>query len=183
MHNNSIKAITDFLFYETRIPKKVDIVFVLWNNYLDTMKELSILLKTVNYNKILITGGAYLNKKKEADLFKEQGLKLGVKEENLILESNATNTKENIIFSRQILEDLDFRFKYKKILFVCKSFHTRRVLMTLNNYFFKDIKFYFYPLQDGFIDKENWFKNEGAKKRILEELIRIWEYSINKDLY
>lgn len=184
MHLSSINSITNFLFYETsKIPKKIDLVLILGNDFEQTSNHAYDLIKGIKYEKILITGGNYIKDKKESDLFKETLIEIGIKEKDILIENKATNTKENIIFSKQLLSEEKFNFKYKKVLVICKSFHTRRVLMTLNNFFYKDIKIYFHPIQDWYIDKFNWFRNEKSKKRIFEELIRIWEYSLKKDLY
>ena len=95
----------------------------------------------------------------------------------------ASNTKENILFSMPLIDKEIGLNNIKSILFVCKAFHTRRVLMAAKRFIPSDIKFYFYPVIDeGNIRKNNWWKNDVAKSRVLDELRRIAEYTIKDDL-
>lgn len=182
MKNETLNLITDFLFYETEIPNKIDLILVFWNNYRNTMEDLKSLSEKIVFNKILITGWNELNWKKECEFFLEKGLLLWFEKELFLIENKATNTKENVIFSKEILEEFKFEFNCKKILILCKWFHSRRVLMTLNKYFYKDIEFYFHHLNDWMSDKNNWANNEKTKNRIFKEIERIWTYLSKGDL-
>jgi len=182
MNNKTIDLITNFLFYETDIPDKVDLIFVFWNNYLNTMQDLKNLSNTVEFDKIWITWWNELNWKTESEFFLEKGLSIGLEKELFIIENKAQNTKENVIFSKYILNEMEFKFNSKKVLIICKGFHSRRVLLTLNKYFYKDIDFYFYHLNDWLSDKKNWASNEKTKNRIFKEIERIWTYLSKWDL-
>lgn len=77
--------------------------------------------------KILFTGGSGLlfeDTYKEADLAKIILLDLGVKEEDILLESNSRNTWENATETKPILE----KEKVKSILLVTSAFHMKRAL-------------------------------------------------------
>lgn len=184
MKSESIKKITNFIFKETIIPKKVDFIFVLGNDFEKQMKDVFNLYKKRVSNKILISGfGDTDITRSEASILKEYGIKLGIPENVFILEEHASNTKQNIQFSVPIIKkEFDLK-KIKSILFVCKSFHTQRVFMAAKNFLPKNIKFYFYPIIDERnIKKDNWYKNEDSKFIVLNEIRKIGEYSLNGDI-
>lgn len=182
--SSTIEAITDFLFLETKKPKKVDLIFVFGSSFLPTMDEVKKLYNKKVAKKILITGHSKGRLKEiEADRFYKYGLKIGFPKNAFLLEKEAANTKENIINSIPLIEEeLGFK-KIKAIIFVCKTFHTRRVLMTVKKFFPAGIKYYFSPVTDERnIKKDNWWKNKVAKARVLEEVKRIGEYALRDDL-
>ena len=56
--------------------------------------------------------------------------------------------------------------------------------MTAKKFLPTNIKYYFSPVIDERnIKKENWWKDEVAKTRVLEELRRIGEYTLKGDLW
>ncbi len=184
MQSESIKKITNFIFKETKIPNKVDLIFVLGNDFEEQMKDVFKLYKKGVSKKILISGfGDTDITRSESSILKEYGISLGIPENVFILEEHASNTKQNIQFSVPIIGK-EFNSKnLKSILFVCKSFHAQRVFMTAKNFLPKNLKLFFYPIIDERnITKNNWYKNENSKFIVLNELKKIGEYSLIKDI-
>lgn len=164
--------------------RRVDLIFVFGSSYLITMDEVKRLYDKKVADKILITGHSK-NKLKEieADRFYKRGIELGLPKKIFLLEREATNTKENIVNSIPIIKKAVGFKNIKKIMFVCKAFHTRRVLMNAKKFFPSNIQYYFSPIIDERnIKKENWWKDEVARTRVLEELRRIAEYTLKGDL-
>ena len=64
----------------------------------------------------------------EAEVFKKRAITLGVPEKDILLEFQATNLGENLIFSRQILEEK--RIETKGIVLVTKPNTLRRAYAT-----------------------------------------------------
>jgi uncharacterized SAM-binding protein YcdF (DUF218 family) len=102
----------------------------------------------------------------------------------MLLENEATNTKENIVNSIPLLEKL-----YKplneiaSIIFVCKTFHTRRVFMTARNLLPSHIEFGFQPMIDERdIRRDNWWTSPERQVRVMEELVRVGQYTLKGDL-
>ncbi|MCF7795490.1 YdcF family protein [Patescibacteria group bacterium] len=184
MQSESVKKITNFIFKETKIPKKVDLIFVLGNDFEEQMKDVFELYKKRVSDKILISGfGDTDVTKSEASIFKEYGISLGIPENVFILEEHASNTKQNIQFSIPILKKEINLEKLNSILFVCKAFHTQRVFMTARKFLPKNIKLFFYPIIDERnITKNNWYKNENSKFIVLNELKNIGEYSLTENI-
>ena len=180
---STTQAISNFLFLPAN-PEKSDLIFVFGHSYLPTMDEVKKLYDRGFASRIMIAGYSKGKmKEREADRFFRRGVELGIPESAFILERESTNTKENIRFSLPILEKSLGLGQIKKILFVCKTFHTRRVFMTARNFLPKHIKFCFYPVvDDRDIRPDNWWRKPVARQRVLEELKRIGEYSLQGDL-
>jgi uncharacterized SAM-binding protein YcdF (DUF218 family) len=182
--SDTIRIISEFLFIESKI-EKVDLIFVFGNDWLKTMDHVSDLYYKGISSNILITGHS-ANKDRvesEADRFSNYGISLGIPQNAFLLEKCATNTKENLEFSIPIIESKLGLTKIKKILFVCKTFHTRRVLMTAQKWLPSNIQLSFYPVNDERnILKHNWWKTEETQERVMGEIRRIGEYTLQGDL-
>ena len=177
MINNTKEEITKFLF----IGKD----YVLGNNF---YKETALVLKKLyddkkinEETKIIISGNkGTINKnitETEAEIIYKNLLELGL-DLDCVLEKNATNVRENLVYAKEIVKNLD---EFKKVLIIGKSFIARRVLMVLVALKENLAKFDFYGIEVD-IKKEDWYLNKAAKKRVLEELERIAKYTIKNDL-
>lgn len=183
LYLSSVDAITKLLFIDQSI-EKVDIAIVFGNDWIQTMDDLYPFYKEGMVPKIIITGNsANGNKEPESLRFQKRGIEIGFSAEDIILESRATNTKENFIFSKEILEKMFGLENINKILLVCKTFHTRRVLMTAKNFLPDKIEYFFLPtLDERNITKNGWWKEDVSKQRVLEEVGRISQYTLKGDL-
>lgn len=94
-----------------------------------------------------------------------------------ILEKDALNIKENLALS---LNYIDIHH-YQCILIIGKAFASRRIWMTAKKLGYPMEKVDIYGTYT-FIREEDWFLNEDATKRILEELKRISDYTLKGDL-
>ena len=87
--------------------------------------------------RVLFSGGLGRNTKSrwstsEAQRYRDIAVKLGVPEDVILIESRSTNTGENILFSREILEAEGLADK--RLLCVHKPFMERRVWAAMKNY-------------------------------------------------
>jgi len=83
------------------------------------------LYRTGKIKRILLTGGKsdiQQQNRSEGVAARELLLRLGVPDSVIILESNARNTRENALFSKQILDSLN----YENCLLVTSAFHMKR---------------------------------------------------------
>lgn len=87
--------------------------------------------------RVLFSGGLGRNTKSrwstsEAQRYRDIAVKLGVPEDVILIEIRSTNTGENILFSREILEAEGLADK--RLLCVHKPFMERRVWAAMKNY-------------------------------------------------
>lgn len=186
---STVEAITKLLFLPKSVPNKADICIVLGNDYIDTMVHVKSIYEHGICDKFILTGhSAKMDKEPECERFFRRGIELGIPSNAMFLENKATNSYENLNFSKQIIEKQFGGFeRCKKILFVAKAFVTRRVEMTAKNLYPDFVETYYFPTVDDTetgknIRSDNWWKNDAARKRVLEEVKRIAEYTLKGDL-
>ncbi len=187
MQNDTIEKITDFIFMGKKIEELdfYNLAIVLGNNLYEETAEC--LKDLVNLNKIDATSTIIISGKKgtlnkdldgtEAEIIYQKFLKYNL---NIpcLLEKEATNTKENLLFSLKYLEDIK---SYRKILLICKSFLARRAFMCAYNLDYPIDSIDIIGVEKEF-GKDNWFTNALSRKRVLAELERISLYTEKGDL-
>ncbi|AYE33562.1 YdcF family protein [Clostridium septicum] len=87
----------------------------------------------------------------EAEAMKRYLIKNGVKEDNIIMENKSTSTSENLIYSKEKIENIvDGKIKSVKIKVVTSDFHAFRSNMLAKRNGYEKISFYtnntFFPL-------------------------------------
>ncbi len=134
--DSAIRTLWDYL-RRGEPPAKADIIFVLGNE--DTRcAEHAAELWHFGYAPIVVMSGATgrstrgVFRKSEAELFAGVAMAHGVPESALILEPHATNTGENVKFTRELLAGRGV-FP-KNILAVQKPYAERRVLVSLRHF-------------------------------------------------
>jgi len=96
---------------------------VQYSSSIDRLLKAIELYKRGTIKKILITGGSGLllhQQLKEADFLKQTCIMLGIKDTDLVLESNSKNTRENALFTKKLIGT------ESKILLITSGFHMRR---------------------------------------------------------
>lgn len=118
-------------------PEKADVI-VGFGNFNDNIARRAAELYLQGYApKILFTGGLGRNTKNllpepEADRFARVAMDCGVPDGDIIRETQSTNTKENILFTREMLEKLGL--KHERILGVHQPFMERRICAAMGVY-------------------------------------------------
>lgn len=116
----------------------------------------------------------------EWEFLKSIGLKLGVPESAILKEDQASHTFENAEFSWKVIKEQGL--KIQKAILVCKGVHSRRALLTYQTVFPKEIKFFVSSVTDNNgINRQNWFQDEKAIRRVMTEVIKIGQY-FEKDI-
>lgn len=182
---DTISAISKLLFIDKNFNETstIDLTIVLGNDWLETMDEVYKLYSKMNIGKIFISGGSVNKTTPESVMFKQKAVSLGIPAENIITEEKSKNTKDNFQNLYPLIQEQIGFENIKNILIVCKTFHTRRALMTAQNFFPESINYLFLPLPDEReIYKENWWIKDESRKRVLEEVERIAKYTLKGDL-
>lgn len=118
-------------------PEKADVI-VGFGNFNDNIARRAAELYLQGYApKILFTGGLGRNTKNllpepEADRFARVAMDCGVPGADILREDKSTNTKENILFTREMLEKLGL--KHERILGVHQPFMERRICAAMGVY-------------------------------------------------
>ena len=154
---NSAKNIWDFLKINQDLTKS-DLILVLGNSDIRTVDKAVELYKKNYANKIIITGGlgrisSNLFDKPEAVVFKNIAVQKGVKDLDIEIESNSTNTFDNFRFTKKMIDES--KVSVKSIIIVTKPYMEKRAYLMAKEIFHNtnltvtspDIEFSNYPNQ------------------------------------
>ena len=131
-----LQVIWDYLGLH-QAPQKADVI-VGFGNFNDNIARRAAELYHQGYApKILFTGGLGRNTlglllETEAARFARVAMACGVRSEDIIREDKSTNTAENIIFTRRLLEELGV--PHERILGVHQPFMERRITAAMGVY-------------------------------------------------
>lgn len=113
--------------------KKVDCILVLGNFDIRTA-QYGAKLFLEGYAPLIITTGNKSDSNRnlwdlpEAQIFANEAMRLGVPKDKILLEQNATNTGENIVFTKKLIEDMGLQIN--SFIVVQKPYMLRRVYAT-----------------------------------------------------
>ena len=131
-----LQILWDYLSLHQRV-EKADVI-VGFGCYDDNVARRAAELYHQGYApKILFTGGLGRNTRElfsvsEAEKFAKVAMDCGVPEEDILLEDQSTNTKENILFTRKLLEEKGI--PHGRILGVHKPYMERRIKAAMGVY-------------------------------------------------
>ena len=117
----------------------------------------------------MLTGG--INRQTrypEAETHAKEVVRLRVPPEKILVENGSTNTMENVMFARPILEARPNLFS-GAVVAVTKWYHARRALMTLKRFLPPGLRFYTARYEHQEIRRDNWWQTPIGKKCVLHE--------------
>lgn len=176
-------AITQFLFIQ-HPPEPVDLCFVL-GCPTPTNMDPAIALQACGWAPaIMISGhGPAPQAVPEAIRFRDYALARGVPEAAIMVETEATNTRENFTFSAPIIEREIGWEHIRSVALVSKPYHARRALMTARRHWPEHLRFIMQPSQQpDDPPAETWWQTEGGRTHVLRELIAIGTYAQKGDI-
>lgn len=97
------------------------------------------LLKEGLADYLIFSGGKVYDDVTMAELMKAHAIKLGVSEDRILLDSKASTTHENALFTKDIIEENNF----KSVILVTSDYHSRRSKLAMEK-----------ALEDTIIDNE-----------------------------
>lgn len=155
-----------------------DLILVLASSSINRIEK-AIELSKKYYLKILISGANYLKNDQmyEYEKYYIYAITHDINKDNLIIESNSHNTKENIIYSLNLIKD-----KYHNIIIISSSQHLLRVKLTLEKELRKNnitnLNYYLVPSYASLVPKDTWYNKSKAKEIIKGELERLIKYKL-----
>ncbi len=129
--DNLAKIIWDYHHMNHKLTK-ADCIFVLGSNDI-RVAERGAQLYLDGYAPLLIFSGGLGNltrrwKESEADKFSKVALKIGVPQKDILIENKSTNTGENVLFTRKLLNKKGIH--PSKVIVVQKPYMERRAFAT-----------------------------------------------------
>lgn len=181
-----VEEITKYIFLDDEKPAgDIAIAFGTWNSWKESVEKAAELYKNNFVPKIIVSGGVNPTSGViEGDLMAIELEKLGVPKKDILVENRSTNTLENVLFSKKIIDKELGLQNIRVIIAVVKNYHARRVLMTLRKHISQNIKLKsaaytsaHYPFA-----KENWDKIQIGRKKVIGEVEKIKKYLAKGDL-
>ena len=131
-----LQVIWDYLCLH-QPPEKADVIVGFGNFNTDIPRRAAELYHQGYAPKILFTGGLGRNTEgllpePEAVRFARVAMACGVPEQDILLEDRSSNTRENIEFTRQLLQDR--KISHRRILGVHQPFMERRITAAMGVY-------------------------------------------------
>jgi len=131
------------------------------------------------FKRLLISGGQTGDlARAEADIIGEELVKLGLPEGDLILETAATNTGENVQFGRRKVAEVTDLAAIQSVLVIGKVCSTRRYLMTLQRHW-PGLRMSVCPVNYFGVPTERWHEHDEFRARVLKEFEKIPLYLKN----
>lgn len=169
--------ITQYLEVQTRLPDQADLVFVFGTRHPEPARiAADLILGGMGGIVVLTGGGNRLTGTGEADAHLQILLDRGVPRKRTIVESESTNTLENVVFALPKIESRVSLETIGSIVVVTKWYHCRRAMMTLKRHLPKGIDYYPVTYEPQRIGRSNWWRTEAGRRRVLKEWDRIARY-------
>lgn len=124
------KIIWNYMLMHQKM-KKMDALFILGSNDLRVADRAAELYHDGMSDYIICSGGNGKNsafEKTEAEMFSSRLIKLNIPKEKILLEPNATNTGDNILFTKKMLKEKKLNFH--SFILVQKPYMERRSYAT-----------------------------------------------------
>jgi hypothetical protein len=189
LDKKQLEQVTDLTFYERTTLKKCDAIFVFSGTHPGHWEKAIEAYKLDLAPKIIVTGGRSLtgishpkwegrqsHSITEASVIISYLLEAGIPEESIIYEDQSTNSLENVLYAKEII---DFA-AIASMLVICKSHAAGRQIRTLMKHFpslLVYIPFTFNATyQNKEISRENWMNTPTGRNRVWGEYRRIIHY-------
>ncbi|MNP35373.1 hypothetical protein D3C76_1287010 [compost metagenome] len=127
---------------------------------------------------ILFSGGVMgTDSKSEAYLMAEKAYSLGVNPYDIILEEKSTNTLENVILSKPIIDQFIGLDNLRRIAVVSSEFHMMRCLLTLKKHLGDTVEYDFVPAKSSYLKQGNWKNTKKGRRIVIDEASKLIKYS------
>lgn len=167
-------CLTDLVFVEEEPILPADIILVPGGSHTDPMSMASELYLAGMAPYILPSGGYNMKLgMTEWEFFRDIGVSMGVPEHAILKEDQAKNTFDNARNSWKVIQDN--HIEVKRAIMVCKSYFSRRALMTYQTVFPPSVTIQV-MLDDLRINRDNWFQDEEGIRLVLTEAKKISTY-------
>jgi uncharacterized SAM-binding protein YcdF (DUF218 family) len=171
--NESIAAISEFIFLETPV-SKADIILIPGGSPRQLIERAAALYRR-GLAPILLPSGGHnpsLPGLTEWQHLRNIGISLGLPDRAFLREDKARHTMENAEFSWRVI--VRAGLEINAAIIVCKAFHARRAYLAYSAAFPKHVQFMVSPVHDDRdIRKDNWHTHGLGIGKVMGEIERI----------
>jgi uncharacterized SAM-binding protein YcdF (DUF218 family) len=139
--------------------------------------------KSGRAKKMILCGGKIREfpdgMRSEAEEMKKSALKMGISEEDIILENRSMHTVDNIRFALEEIKCIFPRDSVRRVLLVTTTYHMRRSLAIARHVFPENVTVIPCPADDTSTRRDNWMNTSEGIARANGEARKIVQYVIN----
>ena len=171
------RDVTDFVFLRDE-PQRAQVIFVPGASF-DGHVRLAADLYNRGYAPLILPSGRFAKGKRqfgdgtypsEWAYMRQILFSLGVPEEAVLREDQATFTWENALLSRKVLDDR--QMIVEKAILCCRPFHARRALLYYQAAF-PGAEFFVCPAEEPGLDRDDWFRSAEGRDRVFSEVQKL----------
>jgi uncharacterized SAM-binding protein YcdF (DUF218 family) len=182
------EEMSKYVFLDESPDLRADVAFVFGTNkaWRESSRRAADLYLKGLVPRIIVTGGVVGDghREVEAVVHANELVRLGVARRDILIEDRSTNTLENVVLAREVLDREVGLAKVARIAVVVKNGHSRRALMTLRRHMPGHIGLLVAPYVPGYlgVTKADWSESEAGRKMVKGELDRIGKYLKKGDI-
>lgn len=182
MDPKEIEKITDYIFLESKL-QKADMALIFGTRLSEAAELACMLYKNGAVPAVFVSGGINrMTGENEAHRIKGELARLGVDSEDIFLEDESSNSLENVLFSRDRIDEVWGLGNVRRIAAVVKHYHSRRALMTLRKHFPEHIELVPFTYEVYGFTKQDWHESEKGREKVLGEWKKIHTYLRKGDI-
>ena len=177
--NYPFDCITDFIFVKNeKTTPPCDVILIPGSSRPQLMQRAIELYKKGMAKYIIVSGDE--NRKipdypSEAKFQRSIAVKEGVLPEAVLCDEKAQNTYENAVYSYEIMREK--ALDDKKVILVCKEYHSRRALFTYQKVFPAHTEIFVEAVSDiNGLSRDNWFTKAEYIRTVMSEVEKIGKY-------
>jgi len=178
----SIREISDFLFVHDE-PETADLIVVIGGRRRERADKAVDLYLRGLAPRILFTGG---DKRKvgeaEALRLRDLAVERGVRPEDVLVETRAVNTMENVLYSCALV-DREIGFdNLNAVILISSPMHMRRVKRAFATHCPRHVKIVCVPDDRDDTNRDNWWTDPAWRDTVLRELEKVRDYARKGEL-
>lgn len=129
-------------------------------------------------SKILFSGGVQWEGDDfpEALMLRNEAVKQGIPEEDILTEDVSLHTKENVLASLLVLDRTFHLHNLNRLLIVTSPYHMQRLYLTMKTYMPNWVNFSRCPVSDHWTCENTQYRGNKSKKRVKDECEKIIHY-------
>jgi uncharacterized SAM-binding protein YcdF (DUF218 family) len=175
--NRIIESISQFIFLEDE-PIESDIILIPGASRPQLMEK-AVELYQQGFAPYILPSGSQ-NKRlpenqTEWDYLRAIAINKKIPESAILREDKAKNTFDNARLSKLVIKNNGLVIR--RVLLICKTYHSHRALMTYRTEFDESIEFRVIPIIDERnITKSNWYTDQEKIDKVMSEIMKIGQY-------
>lgn len=157
-----LKEAGNFLVIDEK-PVKSDVVIVLSGGGIDRLEKGVELYKKGFAPYVMISNG-------QEDGLYEAAQQQGVPSDSIILENQARSTKENALFTKELMQ----KYQFQSAIIVSSNYHMRRVKSSYEKAISNSkLKLIYCSVSDNGYDSDNWWETRENRKATYIEYVKL----------